>query len=156
MANGRQAGARYSVDRDGSQFVIIPFPVLDSKAFQQLRYPARALLLELARQLGPSNNGQLRTGMKYLRAREWKSADVVNRAKAELLEAGFIHETVKGQRPNKASWYAVTWLALQDHPRYDPGAKAGFVRSAYRKGEPLALKLPMTKEETIAKWKSAA
>jgi hypothetical protein len=64
---------------------------------------------------------------------------VVTRAKRELIEAGFIFETVMGQRPNKASWYAVTWYPLDKIPGYDAGAEKCFVRSAYRKNEPLKI-----------------
>jgi hypothetical protein len=38
----------------------------------------------------------------FLEPRGWKSADVIHRAKQELLEAEFIFETVKGRRPNRA------------------------------------------------------
>jgi hypothetical protein len=78
------------------------------------------------------NNGRLLASRAYLAGRGWNSADVIDRAKRELLEAGFIHETVKGHRPNKASWYAVTWRILDPHHGYDPGAAATFVRGAYR------------------------
>jgi hypothetical protein len=78
------------------------------------------------------NNGRLLASVAYLAKRGWKSTDVITRAKRELLEAGFIYETVKGHRPNKASWYAVTWRALDRHPGYDVGAVDGFVRGAYQ------------------------
>jgi hypothetical protein len=44
---------------------------------------------------------------------------------------------VLGHRPNKASWYAVTWQGLDPHPSYDAGATLLFRRGAYRGGEPL-------------------
>ena len=69
--------------------------------------------------------------------RGWKSADMLAKAKRELLNGGFIHETVKGHRPNKASWYAVTWQTLDRHPGFDPGAAESFVRSAYRQQGPV-------------------
>jgi hypothetical protein len=53
------------------------------------------------------------------------------------LEAGFIHETVTGHRPNKASWYAVTWRALDRLPGYDVGAAETFKRGAYQQNAPL-------------------
>lgn len=123
-------------------FVALPWAVLDSPAFRQLSHPARALLLEIARQYVRDNNGRLLTSMRYLRTRGWKSADVVGRAKAELIEGGFIHETVKGHRPNRASWYAVTWQTLDRHPDYDPGATVTFRRAAYER--PAALVLATT------------
>jgi len=123
--------------RDAGGFVALPWAVLDSPAYQGLSHPARSLLLELARQFVKDNNGRLLASMAYLEKRGWNSSDVVTRAKRELLAAGFIHETVKGQRPNKASWYAVTWQVLDRLPGYDVGAAETFERSAYRKNAPL-------------------
>jgi hypothetical protein len=95
------------------------------------------LLLEFARQYVRDNNGRLLASGVYLAKRGWKSQDVVTRAKRELLEAGFIHETAMGHRPNKASWYAVTWRALDKMPGYDVGAVETFQRGAYQQNTPL-------------------
>lgn len=123
--------------RDAGGFAAIPWSVLDSTAYAHLSHPAKSLLMEFSRQFIRDNNGKLLCSMAYLRPRGWKSADVVQRAKSELLAAGFIFETCKGHRPNKASWYAVTWQALDRHNGYDIGAIELFVRSAYRKNAPL-------------------
>jgi hypothetical protein len=64
--------------------------------------------------------------------RGWNSSDTITNAKRQLLDGGFIYETVMGHRPNKASWYAVTWMALDKLPGYDYGAYEGFRRGAYR------------------------
>jgi hypothetical protein len=93
--------------------------------------------LEVARQFVRDNNGRLLLSRAYMDGRGWKSADMLTKAKRELLGAGFIHETVQGHRPNKASWYAVTWHTLDRDPRYDPGAIETFERGSYRKGVPL-------------------
>ncbi|MEM5435231.1 hypothetical protein [Paraburkholderia diazotrophica] len=69
--------------------------------------------------------------LAHLKPRGWTSNDTIQRAKQELLNTGFIFETVKGSRPHKASWYACTWWALDKLDGYDEGAAAGFVRSAY-------------------------
>jgi hypothetical protein len=116
--------------------VALPWTVLDCTAYGLLSHPARALLMEFARQFVRDNNGRLLASAAYLSKRGWKSADVITRAKRELLVAGFIFETVKGQRPNKASWYAVTWRALDKLPGYDPGAERCFERGAYQRGAP--------------------
>jgi hypothetical protein len=118
--------------RDSGGFVALPWSVLDSAAYARLSHPARALLLEVARQYVRDNNGRLLASRAYLAGRGWKSADVIYRARNELVEAGFLHETVKGHRPNKASWYAVTWLALDRLSGFDPGAVETFKRSAYQ------------------------
>jgi hypothetical protein len=138
MAIGRSKGRRKGDSgRDPGGFVALPWSVLDSAAYGRLGHPARALLLEFARQFVRDNNGRLLASYAYLSKRGWKSADVITRAKRELLESGFIHETVKGQRPNKASWYAITWQALDHLPGYDIGAQVSFERGAYRRGSPL-------------------
>ena len=40
-------------------------------------------------------------------------------------------------RPNRASWYAVTWQSLDRLPGYDAGAAETFRRGAYRQFGPL-------------------
>jgi hypothetical protein len=123
MANGRGGSKkkRYQNDIDGTQFHMLPFVVLDSKNFINLSHPAKALLLEFARQYGAGYNGRLLCSMRYLEPRGFKSSDVVTR--------------VMGHRPNKASWYAITWRPLDKLNGYDVGAEKTFVRSAYRKND---------------------
>jgi hypothetical protein len=137
MANGRMKGSRGDAGRDGGGFVALPWSVLDCPAYARLSHPARALLLEFARQFVRDNNGRMLASAAYLGNRGWKSADVITRAKRELLAAGFIFETVQGHRPNKASWYAVTWRTLDKLPGYDVGAAQCFERGAYQKNVPL-------------------
>lgn len=133
MANGRNKASKGDSGRDSGGFIALPWTVLDCPAYAHLSHPARSLLFELARQIVRDNNGRLLASAAYLSKRGWKSADVITRAKRELLDAGFIHETVKGHRPNKASWYAVTWRILDKLPGYDAGAAEMFERGAYRK-----------------------
>jgi hypothetical protein len=132
MANGRNSGKRGDSGRDSGGFVALPWSVLDCPAYAALSHPAKALLFEMARQFVRDNNGRLLASRAYLSKRGWKSPDVISRAKQDLLKAGFIHETVKGHRPNKASWYAVTWRTLDKLPGYDAGAAETFVRGAYQ------------------------
>lgn len=122
--------------RDGGGFVALPWSVIDCPAFSKLSHPARSLLIEFARQFVRDNNGRLLASSAYLASRGWTSNDVITRAKRELLEAGFIFETVKGQRPNKAGWYAVTWRTLDKIPGYDPGVTVAFERKAYMRHDP--------------------
>jgi hypothetical protein len=137
MANGRNKKQKGDAGRDAGGFSAIPWTVLDSLAYRDLSHPARSLLLELARQFVRDNNGRLLLSTAYLSGRGWNSNSLVTRAKRDLLAAGFIHETVKGHRPNKASWYAVTWRTLDRLPGYDFGAAENFERGAYRKNEVL-------------------
>lgn len=126
-------GSKKSTGRDGGGFVAMPWSVLDCPSYRLLSHPARSLLAEFARQYVQDNNGRLLASGKHLSKRGWKSADVIQRAKRELIEGGFIYETVKGHRPNKASWYAITWQDLDKHSGYDAGTWEGWksARSGY-------------------------
>jgi len=145
--SSRQAGKS---GRDPGGFVAIPWSVLDSNAYRSLSMHAKALLVEIARQLRGDNNGALLCSRAYMGPRGWKSADMLTKAKRELLEAGFLHETVMGRRPNKASWYAVTWSGLDRINGFDPGAAETFNRGAY-KAPAMAAPKP-TRDELYAKW----
>lgn len=134
MAKSKRHGAS---SRDAGGFVPIPWMVLDSPAYLQLSHPAKSLLLEIARQFHGDDNGRMIVTLAYLKPRGWTSYDTIQRAKQELLDAGLIFETVKGHRPHKASWYALTWLSLDKLDGFDQGASAGFVRSAYLKTQAL-------------------
>lgn len=140
MANGRHGSRKkYQPDRDGAGFVALPWVVLDCKNYMGLSHPAKSLLLEFARQYGAGFNGRLLCSMRYLKTRGFNSAAVVTKAKRELLANGFIHETVMGHRPNKASWYAITWYPLDRIDGYDEGATKTFARGAYKKNESLKI-----------------
>lgn len=135
--NGRNPGKARDTGRDSGGFVALPFAVLDSQAYLSLSVHAKALLLEVARQFHKDDNGRMLLSRAHLEPRGWKSSDMIMKAKRELLAAGFIFETVKGARPNKASWYAVTWRTLDKIPGFDFGAEQAFERGAYRKIDPI-------------------
>jgi hypothetical protein len=131
MVNARNKYEKGDSGRDAGAFVALPWSVLDCPAYSKLSHPARSLLMEFARQFVKDNNGRLLASSSYLRKRGWNSPDVITRAKRELLNAGFIFETVMGHRPNKASWYAVTWRSLDKLKGYDTGVTEMFKRGAY-------------------------
>ena len=137
MANGRSSRPKGDRGRDSGGFIALPWLVMDCPAYAHLSHPAKALLFELARQFVRDNNGRMLLSRVHMAKRGWKSADVIDRAKRELLEAGFIFQTVMGHRPNKASWFAVTWRALDKLPGYDACAEKCFERGAYQKGVPI-------------------
>ena len=137
MSNGRNKNNKGDTGRDAGGFVALPWSVMDCPAYAHLSHPAKALLFEVARQFVRDNNGRMLLSRVHMAKRGWKSADVIDRAKRELLEAGFIFQTVMGHRPNKASWFAVTWRALDKLPGYDAGAEKCFERGAYQKGVPI-------------------
>jgi hypothetical protein len=123
---------RTSAVRDGATFLALPHVVLESRAYRGVNTFARALLIDIAMQLRGSNNGRLLCSTAHMKPLGWTSQGTLQKAKADLLAAQLLYETVKGQRPHKASWYAVTWIPLERLPGYDEGALEGFVRGAYR------------------------
>ncbi|MDM4765533.1 hypothetical protein [Pelomonas sp. SE-A7] len=133
MTNGRNLRSRVDRSRVPGPFLALPHSVTGCPAYIELSHPAKALLIEIARQYNRRNNGQLLASRAFMAKRGWKSADVLQRAKKELLEFEFIAETVKGHRPNKASWYAITWHCLNPHSDYDAGVAATFATGAYER-----------------------
>lgn len=153
MGSPRKNGKRGDSGRDAGGFIALPWCVLDSAAYQSLSMHARALLLEMARQYVRDNNGRLLASRAYMAGRGWNSADMLTKAKRELLDGGFIFETVKGHRPNKASWYAITWQSLDTHADFDMGAASAFKRSAYQQGATLPMPKPKpSRDELYRKW----
>ena len=147
MARGK---SKYNTGRDPGGFIALPWSVLDSAAYQGLSHPAKALLMEFARQYVRDNNGRLLCTDAYLKPRGWNSTDVITRAKRELLAAGLIFETCKGARPNKASWYAVTWYVLDKHSGYDEDTVGNFRRGAYRGAKKVLTPSPGVGKPVIA------
>ena len=97
------------------------------------------LLFDLVAQYRGENNGDLSAAWSQMQARGWKSKETLFKAKSELIALGLIVETRKGARPNKASLYACTWMAL-DHCGGKLEIKPqGFPRGAYKLLEPVPL-----------------
>ena len=119
--------------RDGVGFLALPHVVMDSPAFLNLSAPAVRLLLDIARQLGASNNGKLCASMTALKGRGWSSNDTLTRARRELEAAGFLFQTRVGALPNRAAWFALTWASLHWTPDMDC-TESAFPRSAYLRG----------------------
>ncbi len=118
--------------RDAGGFCALPWVVLDSAAYLNLSFPAKALLVELDRQYVRDNNGRLLASRAYLGRRGWKSPETISRALSELLASRLIFQTVQGGFPNRASWYAVSYRTLDRIQGFDAGAASSFVRGAYR------------------------
>lgn len=138
MGKSKITGKSNPSGRDSGGFIALPWAVMDCPAYGRLSMHARALLLEVARQFVRDNNGRLLLSMAYMRTRGWNSASMLFKSKKELLDGGFIFETVRGHRPNKASWYAVTWLQLDKLKGFDPETERCFHRSAYLKNATLS------------------
>src|SRR4051812_40495803 len=94
------------------RFVALPHSVLDCPGYRGLTVYAKALLVDVARQYAGGNNGSLLCSRRKMAEYGWKSVDTLTKALSELLAANLLFRTVQGQRPNKASWYALTWQSL--------------------------------------------
>jgi hypothetical protein len=101
----------------------IPHAVLDSVAFKGASYPAKALIFDLMRQHSGNNNGHLHLSFSWLEGRGWKSRDVIQRARAELIKNNLLIQTRQGGLNIGASRYAVTWLKISNFIGLDIQAK---------------------------------
>ena len=111
--------------RPPGRFYTLPAVVLQSSAFVSLSAQAVKLLLDLLEQYRGDDNGRLICTWAHMHEkRGWKSRDTLNNARAELIAAGFLFETVKGRRPNRASWFALTFFALDPNDDYDASPQA--------------------------------
>ena len=153
MANGREKFRKGNTSRAPGRFMAIPISVVDCPAYLGLSMHARALLLEMTRQHMGSNNGSLLLSGAYMAKRGWTSNDMLTKCKVELLASGFIHQTVQGHRPNKASWFAVTWYRLDKLHGYDEGMTQLFKLNAYMESMPLKIK--PTREELFERHRNA-
>jgi len=92
----------------------LPHVVIDSPSYRELGHPARALLIDIARQYTGSNNGRLVACAKYLRPLGWRSNDTITRALVQLKGAQLLIETRLGMKPNRAAWFALGWYSLDN------------------------------------------
>jgi hypothetical protein len=100
--------------RDGGRFLALPHSVIDSPAYRGLSYPAKALLIDIARQYTGTNNGSLVACAKYLNPLGWNSNSTISRALHNLLDSGLLIQTRLGMKPNRAAWYAIGWYQLNE------------------------------------------
>jgi len=134
MSKGRYKG---NADKcEAGAFLRLPLSVLHSPAYLAASPRARMLLLDLAVQYRGNNNGDLSGAWSFMLERGWGgSKDTFTAAKRELIRLGLIVETRMGARPNKASLYALTWLALDEDPKLELKAK-DYQRGLYRLFDP--------------------
>ena len=95
-------------------FLLIPTAVVQSPAYRQLSLKARALILDMGSQFNGHNNGDQSCTWQCMQAQGWKSKDTMQRARDELLTAGFIERTKQGGLGIGPSLYAFTWRPIDD------------------------------------------
>lgn len=93
----------------------IPFPrrVLDSEEITMLSSHATKLLVDFLAMSNGKNNGDLCATWSMMKKRGWTSGASLSKAKAELIEKGFIVLTRQGGR-NKADLYGLTFYAIDE------------------------------------------
>jgi hypothetical protein len=106
--------------RPSGRFYALPAAVLQSPAYVALSPHAIKLMMDMLEQYRGDDNGRMICTWAHMHEkRGWKSRDTLDKARAELITAGFLFETVKGRRPNRASWYALTFFSLDAHDDFD-------------------------------------
>jgi hypothetical protein len=94
-------------------YAAIEHRVIDSPAYADLSFSARALLLLLARQLTKDNNGSLHASYKWCQPYGFGSEHTLRDAIAELIAHGFIYRTRSHGANGAWAKYAVTWLPIK-------------------------------------------
>lgn len=122
-------------------YAAIEHRVIDSLAYADLTYSARALLTIMTRQLTKDNNGHLQATHTYLK-RFGFSENTVTRGIAELISHGMICRTRSGGYQQGAAKYAVTWLSIS---KREGIFLAGFKSCAWREWQPADKKTPPPK-----------
>ena len=113
-------------------FLLLPSELINCPKFRALSPSAVKLLIDVASQYKGKNNGDLCAAWKIMQPKGWNSEATLNRAKKELLAAGFIAETRKGKRPNLCSLYGITWQPLNPNPKLET-TPSGFPFGAWGK-----------------------
>lgn len=124
--------ARTLRHKDPRPFVRLPKALLCCPKYRALSPSAVKLLLDISVQYNGKNNGDLCAAWKVMQPKGWNSEATLNRAKKELLAAGFIVVTRVGRLPNLCSLYGVTWQPLDPNPKLDIGPK-GFPAGEWAK-----------------------
>ena len=94
-------------------FVALPHAVLEHPNFTKLSPRAVKLLIDMYAQYRGLNNGDFCAAFTLMKKRGWRSKDQLQKAKDELLKAGWLMVTRQGGR-NKPTLYAVTFQAINE------------------------------------------
>lgn len=121
----------------GGGYSALPHMVMDGAAYQALSHPSRSLLNEIVRQHNGRNNGHMQLSTMYLRKRGWTSADVVDRAKKELINSGLAIKTKLGGLNAGPDQWAVTWLSITDFTGLTEVTAATYMPGKWRSADPM-------------------
>lgn len=136
-ADQNEAKRRRVVDRPGTKhpFFALEHRVIDSPAYADLSFSARALLDVIGRQLTRDNNGHLQATFAWCKRYGFGSEHTLRDAIAELIAHGFLSRTRSHGANGAWARYAVTWLAVR---KREDLFLDGFVPFAWRNWIPNA------------------
>ncbi len=109
--------AKSITNKSTGRFISIPFVVLKSEDYRNLKPYAAKLLNLMLMQFNGNNNGDLSAAWSTMSEYGFKSKGTLNRSINALLDAGLIIRTRESyfQHPNnQCRLYAVTWKPIDD------------------------------------------
>jgi hypothetical protein len=99
--------------RQKEPFIQIGSEILNSQAYLDLSFSARAMLMEVLHFHNGRNNGSIWISLKVLADRGF-SKNTSTKALKELRSHGFLYMTKRGgNQSGGCSWFAITWLRVQ-------------------------------------------
>ena len=115
-------------------YAAIEHRVLDSPAYADLGFGARAVLTIITRQLSKDNNGHLQASFTFCKRYGIGSEHTLRKAIMELLAHGMIYRTRSHGANGTWAKYAVTWLPIKQRDGLFLG---GYAPEAWKLWEPL-------------------
>lgn len=99
---------------ENGSFVAMPKVILESEEYAALTAHELKLLIDVFAQFNGSNNGALSAAWTIMKKRGWHSPDTLSRALGGLLDKCFLIKTRQGGMHRRCSFYAVSWLAINE------------------------------------------
>ena len=128
--------------RQTEPFVMLGSEMLNSAAYKDLSFSARAMLIEVLHYYTGKNNGRIWISADVLKERGF-SKNTVTRALNELTSHGFIWNTKKGgNMRGVCSWFALTWFRID---KAEGQHLENFTANAFQKWKPVSKKIKGSK-----------
>lgn len=114
-------------------YAAIEHRVMDSPAYADLSFGARAVLGIITRQISKDNNGHLQASFTYCNKYGIGSEHTLRRGILELIAHGMIYRTRSHGANGTWAKYAVTWLPIRRNEGLFLG---GYLPEAWKRWEP--------------------
>ena len=99
--------------KQSGSFTALPHAVQESANWCACGKPARALLVDIARQYRGTNNGDLCAAVTTLKPFGWTRGETISKLLRELRHYGLLQLTRQGGL-NRPSLYAITWQPIDE------------------------------------------